>query len=395
MVHGDLVPDDLRPDDPGLADRAHGWKSAYVHIPFCRRRCPYCDFAIVDHAPDADLERRYVDAVIAEIAMESDFGPLDAINFGGGTPSLVDPSSIATIVEALTDRFGVREPEVSIEVNPEDWTEGLAHGLRSAGVDRISIGAQSMHADVLGALGRLHATDQVRATVVDARTYGFRSIGLDLIIGHPIESDGAWIETVAAVLAMEVDHVSTYGLTVEPGTVLAARVRDGAPGPDDDVQAGRYEYFIDQASANGIHRYEVSNHARTGHHCTYNLSTWAHGEYVGFGMAAHGHRWGRRTRNHRRLDRYLESVEAGIPPILGVEELDTSARERDRLMLGFRLAAGTPRTPAADRFLASPEGQRFVDAGLVRIDGGRLIVTDPMRADMVARAALSVSGGDC
>lgn len=387
--------DELRADDAGLADLAHDWKSAYVHIPFCRRRCPYCDFAVVDSAPDEAVERRYVAAVIGEIRMGADFGPLDAINFGGGTPSLVEPSSIRAIVDALTERFGGSAPEISIEVNPEDWTEDLAHGLRSANVDRVSIGAQSMHDDVLGALGRLHAADQVRSTVATARAFGFRSIGIDLIIGHPGESDDAWIATVSEALAMDVDHVSTYGLTVEPGTVLAAEVRDGAPSPDDDVQADRYEYFLAQASARGIHRYEVSNHARPGHHCRYNLSTWAHGEYVGFGMAAHGHRWGRRTRNHRRLDRYLEAVESGIPPTLGVEELDTIARERDRLMLGLRLAAGTPRTPTADRFLASPDGQRFVDAGLVRVVGDRVIVTDPMRADMVARAALSVSGGDC
>ena len=383
------------PGDPGLADLAHTWKSAYVHIPFCRRRCPYCDFAIVDRVPDRAAERRYVVAVIAEIRMEPDFGPLDAINFGGGTPSLVDPSSIGAIVDALEDRFGCSAPEVSIEVNPEDWTEDLAEGLRTAGVDRISIGAQSMHDDVLGALGRLHAADQIRTTVAGARAAGFRSVGIDLIVGHPTESDDAWSETVAAVLAMDVDHVSTYGLTVEPGTVLAAEVRAGAPGPDDDVQADRYDFFLRHAAAAGIHRYEVSNHARPGHHCRYNLSTWAHGEYVGFGMAAHGHRWGRRTRNHRRLDRYLEAVEAGVAPILGVEELDTAARERDRLMLGLRLAAGTPRTSAADRFLASPEGKRFVDAGLVRTTADRLVVMDPMRADMVARAALSVSGGDC
>lgn len=387
--------DPLPADDPGLADDAHGWKSAYVHIPFCRRRCPYCDFAIVEGLPDAHLASRYVDAVLTEIGAADDFAPLDAIAFGGGTPSTIDPAHIAGIVDALTARFGGAPGEVSIEVNPEDWDDDLAAGLRAAGVDRVSIGAQSMHDGVLGALGRLHAASEVRATVESARRAGFRSIGVDLIVGHPDESDADWDATIRAVLAMDVDHVSTYTLTVEPGTELAARIRAGARAPDEDVQADRYERFAALASDAGIVRYEVSNHARAGHHSRYNLSTWAHGEYVGFGMAAHGHRWGRRTRNHRRLDRYLEAIESDASPILGEERLDRASRERDRLMLGLRLAAGTPMSDVGHRFVTSEEGRRLRDAGLVAVEGGRIIVTDPLRADTVARAALSVPVVDC
>ena len=384
-----------RADDPLLADRAHGWKSAYVHIPFCRRRCPYCDFAIVAEPTDDDIHRRYIAAVLTEIARAPDFASLDAINFGGGTPSTVAPHHLARVVAALGERFGVEHPEVSIEVNPEDWNDELAHGLLDAGVDRVSIGAQSMHDVVLGGLGRLHVAREVRMAVEGARAAGFRSVGVDLIIGHPMESDAAWDATVEAVLAMEVDHVSTYTLTVEPGTELAAAVRAGEAGPDDDVQSDRYEVFLDRARSAGIDRYEVSNHARPGHHCRYNLATWSHGEYVGFGMAAHGHRWGRRTRNHRRFDRYLDAVESGSSPVLGEERLDTREQERDRLMLGLRLAAGAPITPIAERFLEGIEGRRFIDADLVRRSGGRLVVTDPLRADMVARAVLSVPLGDC
>lgn len=385
----------IRADDPQLADRAHGWKSAYVHIPFCRRRCPYCDFAIVAEPTDDAVHRRYIAAVIAEIHRAPGFAPLDAINFGGGTPSMVAPHHLAAVIAALDERFGTDDPEVSVEVNPEDWDDELANGLRDAGVDRVSIGAQSMHDTVLGALGRLHAAHEVRSAVEGARAAGFRSVGVDLIVGHPMESDAAWHATVEAVLAMDIDHVSTYALTVEPGTQLAEAVRAGDPGPDDDIQSDRYEVFLDRARSAGIDRYEVSNHARPGHHCRYNLATWSHAEYVGFGMAAHGHRWGRRTRNHRRYDRYLDAVESGSAPILGEERLDAHEQERDRLMLGLRLAAGAPITPIAERFLDGVDGRRFLDAGLVRRAGDRLVVEDPFRADMVARAVLSVTLGDC
>lgn len=383
-----------RADDPDLADAAHGWRSAYVHIPFCRRRCPYCDFAIVESA-DETLHERYVEAVVTEIERGEAFAPLDAINLGGGTPSLVRPALIARIIAALIDRYGGERPEVSIEVNPEDWGPELAEGLVESGVDRVSIGAQSMNEAVLGALGRLHAADQVRTTVEGARAVGMRSVGVDLIIGHPTETDAMWDATVADVIAMDVDHVSTYALTVEPGTPLAASVRDGGPAPDDDIQAERYERFIDRASAAGIDRYEVSNHARPGHHCRYNLATWAHGEYLGFGMAAHGHRWGRRSRNHRRFDRYLEAVEAGVRPRLGEEQLDHHEQERDRLMLGLRLAAGTPISGIGRRFAETSDARRYEAAGLLRIGADRMVVTDPLRADMVARSVLSVPLGDC
>ena len=386
----------LAPNDPVLADAAHGWKSAYIHIPFCRRRCPYCDFAIVDEsAVDVD-HRSYVDAVIAEMAMEEGIGELDAVNFGGGTPSMVEPSMIGDLLSALVSRFGLaRDAEVSIEVNPEDWTADYGESLRASGVNRVSIGAQSMDGTILGVLGRAHRAESIEAAVLGARAIGMRTVSVDLIIGHPEESDRSWAQTVATTLALPVDHVSTYSLTVEPGTALSREVNAGEPAPDDDVQADRYEFFAAESASVGFRRYEVSNHAKVGHACRYNLSTWAHGEYVAFGMAVHDHRWGLRARNHRRLDRYMADIEAGRRPRLGSEELSLVEQERDRLMLGLRLAAGTPLGSVARSFAASPQGQRFVRAGILDVAGDRLVVTDPLLADAVAREALSVSPFDC
>jgi oxygen-independent coproporphyrinogen-3 oxidase len=380
-----------------LADQAKGWKSVYVHIPFCAKRCPYCDFAIVDESKESDVDHvRYVDALIAEIGMETPFGTLDAVNFGGGTPSLLAPSQLARIVSTLDQRFGLaRGCEVSLEVNPEDWTPTLAVGLVAAGFTRVSIGAQSFDGAILGVLGRDHGPDLVPGVVESARKSGFTTVSVDLIYGHPGESERSWSETVARTLALPIDHVSTYALTVEPGTALSRSIRGGAPAPDDDTQADRYAFFCHESAAVGFDRYEVSNHAKPGHACRYNLATWAHAEYLGFGMGAHDHRWGTRSRNHRRLDRYHADVSAGIRPRLGTETLSRGQQDRDELMLGLRLAAGVPMSSYAECFLHSGAGVRLLEAGVIRIENQRLVVVDPMLSDGVAREALSVSAGDC
>jgi len=386
----------VRANDPLLADAAREWKSAYVHIPFCAQRCPYCDFAIVDESEvGAGGHDTYIDAVIAEIALESDFAPLDAVDFGGGTPSRIQPHQLGRVLGVLESRFGLAPGcEVSIEVNPEDWSNVFADGLVAAGFTRVSIGAQSFDETILGVLGRGHGSTLPGEVVASARAAGFASVSVDLIYGHPSETTVSWEETVATALELHVDHISTYALTVEPGTALSREVLSGAPRPDDDIQADRYEHFCEASAAAGFDRYEVSNHAKPGYACRYNLATWAHGEYLGFGMGAHDHRWGTRSRNHRRLDRYYSDISQGIRPRLGAETLTSVAQDRDEFMLGLRLAAGVRLSPFARRFLDGDEGSRYLDAGIIRVDAGRLVVNDPMLTDAVAREALSVSAGD-
>lgn len=384
------------PDSPTLADSAHGWKSAYVHIPFCARRCPYCDFAIVDESAEDVPHDRYVAAVMDEMSMEAPFGTLDAVNFGGGTPSRLSSEHLAQILDGLSKEFGLAsDAEVSLEINPEDWSSEFGVELVAAGFTRISIGAQSMDDHVLGALGRMHSKELVRSAVEGGRSSGFRTVSVDAIIGHPLETSDSWMGTVTQVLDLPIDHLSTYTLTVEPGTQLSRDVAGGLAAPDDDVQADRYELLDERADSAGLVRYEVSNLATSGHACRYNLSTWAHGEYVAFGLGAHDHRWGTRSRNHRRIDRYLADVESGVRPRLGTEELTPVDQDRDRFMLGLRLAAGTPRTGIADRFVGSDAGRRFVDAGVLEVTGDRVRVTNLLLADAVAREALSVSMPDC
>ncbi len=243
----------LRPDDARLADAAAGLRSAYVHVPFCLHRCPYCDFAIVDESSEgrSDVDR-YVAAVVAEIGMEAEFGPLDAVNFGGGTPTRLSAEQLGSIVGAIETRFGFSDSvEISLEANPEDWTPELAVGLVDVGFNRVSIGAQSFDDAVLGALGRSHDAGTIASTVESARNAGIPSVSLDLIFGHPSESDASWDHSLRSALDLGPDHMSTYSLTVEPGTTLSREVLAGAPAPDPDTQASRYERFAELAGREG------------------------------------------------------------------------------------------------------------------------------------------------
>lgn len=382
-----------RPDAPEVADDAIRWRSAYLHIPFCRRRCPYCDFAVVtpEETPAGFSVERYVDAVVAEIAMEPPWHELDAVNFGGGTPTTLEPRFVGRLLEALDDRFGVAgDAEISVEANPEDVTTSLPRDLAGLGVNRLSLGVQSLDDAVLEALGRLHRASDVAAAVDRTRTAGIDSISVDLIFGTPGETLASWTATVAAALEMEPHHLSAYALTVERGTELSRRIGAGAAAPDPDDQADKYEALLAAVAGSSLIHYEISNFALPGHPCRYNLATWAQGEYVAFGLGAHGHRQGVRRRNLRRLDAYVDRVAGGERPEAGRDELDPWQREQERLMLGLRRRAGVVAGVAGAALLASPAGRRLEDAGVIAARAGRLLVTRPLLSDAVNRAILGL-----
>lgn len=379
------------PDSVAVADGAVGFRSAYVHVPFCARVCPYCDFAVVEGRDDQ--VDRYLAALVCEIGEEPAWGVLDAVFVGGGTPSRVPAAGLGRIVDALDRRFGiVTGAEVTLEANPEDWSAERAAELVGAGFTRVSFGAQSFNEVVLGALGRRHAPPQIDAAVSQSRAAGFGSVSLDLIFGTPGEDPTSWRATVEGAVRLEVDHVSTYALTVEPATTLGRAVRAGRPAPDPDDQADKWELAAGLLAAAGFVRYEVSNHARPGHPCRYNLGVWAGGEYLGFGMGAHGHRAGIRRRNVRRLDTYLARVEAGLGPVQAVEEVSGWAAEQERLMLGLRRTAGVKAGPGGAALAASEQGRRLIEAGVMTMVGDRLVVSRPLLTDEVVRAVLGLEG---
>jgi oxygen-independent coproporphyrinogen-3 oxidase len=377
------------PDSPDLADAAVKWSAAYVHLPFCARICPYCDFAVV--AGRDDLIDRYVAAVEREIDSEEPWRPLDSIYFGGGTPSRMPASSFRRLLGHLAQQPGLgADPEISLEANPEDWSPFLADGLVEAGLNRVSFGAQSFTPATLNALGRRHEPGQIVESVKLARRAGFRSINLDLIFGTPGESLRLWQETVERALETEPDHISCYALTVEPGTQLGREVAAGGSAPDPDLQADAYEYAQERLGRAGLVRYEVSNWARPGHHVRYNLAVWAQAEYLAFGLGAHRFRGRVRSRNYRRMDSYLDAIEAGLSAVAGSETVEGWDREVERVFLGIRRTAGVVAGAGGEALSSDQAGERLRQAGIIAHLGGRLVVLRPLLTDAVARAVLAL-----
>ena len=328
----------------------------YVHVPFCASRCDYCAFAT--WTDRHHLAERYVRAVVAE-ARSAHLTPATSCFVGGGTPSQLHPDLLAEVLDAVPLAAGA---EVTVECNPDDTTDELLAGWRSAGVNRVSLGVQSLDPVVLAGLGRRHGPAAVRRAVALVRAAGFPSWNLDLILGGAGEDSASWRRTLDAALALEPPHLSAYCLTVEPGTPLAA---DPARHPDDDALADRYLVADRVLAQAGMAWYEVSSWARPGHECRHNRLTWASGDYRGLGCAAHSHQAGRRWWNVRTPERYCALIEAGADPTAGEEVLDAAARAQEALELGLRTRGGVPASaldradPALDG-LVVPMGDRLV-----------------------------------
>ncbi|MGH8945931.1 MAG: radical SAM family heme chaperone HemW [Acidimicrobiia bacterium] len=373
--------------NPAKADAFVVTAAAYVHIPFCASVCPYCDFAVV--AGRGDLAERYVSALCDEIARSEPWRPLESVYLGGGTPSHIDPSLLARVIEALDTRHGIASgAEISLEANPEDFGPERAARLRQIGFNRVSFGAQSFESGVLRSLGRRHGPAEIERSVAAAREAGFQNVSLDLIYGTPGETE--WGRSLERAVALSPDHVSCYALTVERGTPLGRAVSKGAAAPDPDVQASDYRLAEDWLGRAGYARYEVSNWARPGHECRYNLAVWAQGEYLAFGNGAHGHRHGIRYRNVRRIDVYLAAVERGEMPRAGEEEASGWAAEVDRLFVGLRRDVGVVPGEGGAVLLESPDGKRLVEAGVLAVAEGRLRVQKPLLGDEVLRAVVGL-----
>jgi oxygen-independent coproporphyrinogen-3 oxidase len=374
-------------------DRHADMAAAYVHVPFCSAICPYCDFAVVAGADD--LAGRYIDAVIAEIHASDRWRPLDAVYFGGGTPSHVDPFLLERVLDALRRRHEFTEgAEISLEANPEDFGMDRAERLLSAGFNRVSFGAQSFDDAVLARLGRRHSASDIAVSIDNARRAGFENISLDLIFGAAVESDRSWAETLRRAVALSPEHVSCYALTVEPGTPLHREVKAGADAPDPDTQADRYELAEQLLAEAGLIRYEVSNWSRPGYECRYNLTVWAQGQYEAYGNGAHRFRKGVRSHNVRRVDAYIDRMEKGSSPVAGREKITGWSEEIDRLFVGMRRAAGVSPGPGVEALLGTPGGTLLLRERIIDVDDGRLVVRRPLLSDEVHRQILDLQPPD-
>ena len=307
----------------------------YVHIPFCARRCDYCAFAT--WTDRSSLMADYAAACVADLGRRSP-PAASSVFFGGGTPSLLPAELLVSILEAVPR---TKSAEVTVECNPETVTQPLLETYRAAGVNRLSIGVQSMVPHVLAALGRAHDPASVTRAVELVGELGFESFNVDLVYGAVGESLDDWRRTLDAVLALDPQppHVAAYALTVEPGTPLAA---DPARRPDDDDQADKYLAAEAVLTGAGLASYEISNWARPGHECRHNQLYWAQGDYLGVGCAAHSHAAGRRWWNVRAPERYVERIREGRPPEAGSESLGAEARRTEGLQLALRTREGVP-----------------------------------------------------
>lgn len=322
----------------------------YIHIPFCASKCDYCAFAT--WTDREHLIGAYVEALRTEIGSAVDHGLrlADTVFVGGGTPTLLDPEELASVVAVIPVAAGA---EVTVECNPDDVTVEMLNIYRDAGVNRISLGVQSMSAHVLSSLGRTHDQRSVERAVGAIKQSGIASFNLDLIYGAAGESLSDWEQTLQQALAFEPQHISAYGLTVEAGTPLATQPDRH---PDDDDQADKYELADELLTGAGLANYEVSNWSKLGHESRHNFLYWNQDDYRGFGCAAHSHEAGRRWWNVRTPDRFIELLSRGDSLEAASEQLDAGSRRLEGLQLGLRTRSGVQREAFDEEVLEELEG---------------------------------------
>lgn len=321
----------------------------YVHIPFCQSKCRYCDFNSVAGAQR--WVEPYLEALRAEMratATNLPAGQARTLYLGGGTPSLLPAAAVERIIGDCRELFGLAaEAEVSLEANPGTVDREYLLRLRSAGVNRLSLGVQSFDPRMLAVLGRIHSAEQARQAFKAAREAGFSNVSLDLMYALPGQTMRAWEKDLEAAVALGPEHLSLYALSVEDDTPLAADVRSGAVAvPSADEAAEMKELAEDRLEAAGYVHYEISNWARKGKGdepppcCAHNLIYWRHEEYLGFGAGAHSFFGGERFRNHSLLQEYIRSVANSGSAVAEREPISASRAVGDRLMLGLRLSEG-------------------------------------------------------
>ncbi len=376
--------------------------SLYLHIPFCSLKCSYCDFN--SYAKLDDLVPDFVDALCAELALWAPIvreRPIETVFFGGGTPSLLPLPHIERIMATLRDHYALADgAEVTLEANPGTADGDYFAGILAAGVNRLSIGFQSLHDDELVALDRIHNAAEAVQCYRWARDAGFRRINVDLIYGLPGQPMVSWQETVERAIELAPDHVSAYALTVEDGTKLAYDVEHGTvPPPDGDLQAEMYEWAGQRLTEAGRQQYEISNWSRPGEECRHNLVYWRNGEWLALGPGAHSH-WG----GHRFADVYSPrqyirlvaataeepaaaegspaAILAAMQQVTFVDPQPAELQMADTAILALRLNAGLDLAAFEQHF-----GRRFEDVyseplaetlemGLLERDDGRLLLTD-------------------
>ncbi|NLF79887.1 MAG: radical SAM family heme chaperone HemW [Clostridia bacterium] len=352
--------------------------SVYIHIPFCLHKCPYCDFVSLPLSQHQSCREAYAGLLRSELDLwrgsfsdtPLDFSRLRTIYFGGGTPSLMEPDEIGSILGLLP-----AAEEITLEANPETLDRGKLAAFRLAGVNRLSLGAQSFEPRLLAAMGRGHSPADTRRVVNEARQEGFANISIDLIYGLPDQNLAGWQADLQQALALDTQHISLYGLALEPHTPWGEQAATGRLQlPDEDSQADMLELACDVLEQAGFIHYEIANFARPGWESLHNHAYWQRDNYLGLGVAAASCLFERRFYNQKNLTAYRRLIEVGRPPLLDEEWLNIDQVISEALFLGLRLLAGIDFTAFYGRYGVDPrrryrrEIERLWEKGLIELD---------------------------
>ena len=377
--------------------------SFYIHIPYCVKRCGYCDFNTYtpgELKPGSDIAQvsnGYIDLLIHEGKIAHSevktTKPIETIFFGGGTPTLMEPADLGRVLKSLEAEFGfASDIEITIEANPDTVSKEKLADLREVGINRISIGMQSAVPHVLAVLDRTHNPENVIKATTWAREVGFEQVSADLIYGAPGESLEDWETTIDAALALPITHISAYALIVESGTKLAAQVKRGEVIiPEDDQTADKYLMADEKFRKAGFNWYELSNWSKPEGECRHNMAYWEGADWWGLGPGAHSHLNGKRFWNVKHPTAYRERLEANQSPIMDSEQLTLEEMENERVMLEIRLPRGLEKSSLTSASLARLES--YLTGGQIsqeHWDQGRisLTISGRLMADRIVREIL-------
>ncbi|NSL89138.1 radical SAM family heme chaperone HemW [Chitinophaga sp. Mgbs1] len=365
----------------------------YLHIPFCKQACYYCNFHFSTSLRQKD---ELVAALLKEIVLQKDYlsgETVQTIYFGGGTPSLLTVAELQQLLDALRSTFPVAaDAEITLEANPDDLDSGRLESLRDAGINRLSIGIQSFHEADLRWMNRAHNSEQALRCITDAQKVGFRNITIDLIYGGPTLTDEGWQENVAQTIALGIPHISCYALTVEPGTALDHFISKKKMEPTDPDKAARhFELLMQWLEAAGFEHYEISNFGKPGWHSRHNSSYWQGQQYLGLGPSAHSFNGHSRQWNIANNAQYIRSLAAGKVPS-ELETLTTAMQFNEYIMTSLRTASGCNLEWVAEKFSAPQSSQLlassqpFISKGWMEQKGETLRLTKAGRlfADGIA-----------
>ena len=361
-------------------------RSLYIHWPFCLAKCPYCDFNshVRERTDMAAWETALLADMRAEFAATKSEEPLVSIFFGGGTPSLMPPTLVASLLREAEGLWGFApDIEITLEGNPSSVEAANFADLAGAGINRVSLGVQSLRDDVLKFLGRLHGVEEALKATETAQKL-FERVSIDLIYARPDQTEDEWRQELSEALALGTSHLSLYQLTIEPSTRFATDVRRGVFDPlADDPAADLFALTREMTAAAGVPAYEISNHARPGEESRHNLTYWRYRDYHGIGPGAHGRRGGVATTRHKKPENFLAAVTAQGDGIAEHRVLGPREQASEAMLMGLRLTEGVDLQALQDRLgveraqLVEPAKLAlYSDLGLVRLQGERLFVTD-------------------